>query len=234
MSLLIAYNIVFGVFQHYPSMVLASHDFFIISANLIGGIAGYLSEQQRRLLFLREHEVDEERRLHLVRSLHDPLTGLPNRALLYDRLDTALASAQREGDTYCALFIDLDGFKQVNDDLGHEMGDRVLSTIALRLRQAMRESDTIARLGGDEFFAIARGIKSEADAMALGDKLISAISEPMQELPGRMGASIGICIFPYPGMTAVDIIRRADQAMYRAKLGGKNACLLASFDPEEL
>lgn len=232
LSLLITYNIIFGGLQHYPGWMLASHDFFIMSANLIGGIAGYLNEQQRRLLFLREHELDAERNLHLTRSLHDPLTGLPNRALLYDRLESAMAISQREGDSCCAMFIDLDGFKHMNDDFGHETGDRVLRAIALRLKDAMRDSDTVARLGGDEFCVITRGIKSAEDATALGDKLIRAVSEPILGVEGNLSASIGICIFPYPGMTTMDIIRRADHAMYRAKLNGKNNCFLASIEPE--
>lgn len=234
LSLLLAYNIIFGGFQHYPAWVLASHDFFIISANLIGGIAGYLSEWQRRLLFLRERELDSERHLQQVRALHDPLTGLPNRELLYDRLESALAQAQRAGDIFSAMFIDLDGFKDVNDTLGHETGDHVLRTVARRLRETVRESDTVARLGGDEFFVIARGIGTEAGAQGLCHKLIDAIREPYPELPPtlQLSASVGICIFPYPGMTVKNILRRADQAMYRAKLGGKNACVMASIEAE--
>lgn len=233
-SLLLAYNIIFGGFQHYSAWVLASHDFFIVSANLIGGIAGYLNEQQRRLLFLREQELEKERQHHHVRSLHDPLTGLPNRELLYIRLDSVIEMTHRESDVHSAMFIDLDGFKWVNDRFGHDAGDQVLRVVASRLKSVMRESDTVARLGGDEFFVIASGISSWIDAEALGNKLIASIRESLPGLPAdlMLSASIGICVFPYPGMTATDIIRRADQAMYRAKLGGKSACVVASFDAE--
>ncbi len=229
LSLLLIYNLVFGMIQDYPGWMLMSHDFFIVSANLIGGLAGYFNEQQRRLLFLRERELDEERHRHMTRALHDALTGLPNRELLGDRLETAMAMALREGELYSALFIDLDGFKAVNDSLGHETGDQVLQVISQRLKAAIRDSDTVARLGGDEFFVVARGIASEADASVLGNKLNAAISEPIPELPPNLAlsASIGICMFPYEGMSAADIIRRADQAMYRAKLSGKDACIVA-------
>jgi len=233
LSLFLCYNVIFGHFQHYPLEVLARHDFFIVSANLIGGIAGYLTEKQRRMLFLRERELDEERTMHLNRSLHDALTGLPNRDLLYDRLEHAAAMAQREDDTCCAMFIDLDGFKQVNDKLGHDAGDRVLKTVAQRLREAVRDSDTVARLGGDEFFVIVYGIDSVAEARAFGDKLIASISDPLPGVPAELAisASIGICLFPYQGMTVADTIRRADEAMYKAKTGGKSACVLAATVP---
>ena len=229
LSLLFIYNLIFGVIQHYPGWVLLSHDFFIVSANLIGGLAGYFNEQQRRLLFLRERELDEERHQHLTRALHDTLTGLPNRELLSDRLETAMAMALREGGSYSGLFIDLDGFKAVNDNLGHQAGDRVLQVIAHRLKKVVRDSDTVARLGGDEFFVVARGIANKADASGLGDKLIAAIREPIPELPCNLAlsASIGICLFPYTAMSAADIIRRADQTMYQAKMSGKDACIVA-------
>lgn len=113
------------------------------------------------------------------------------------------------------------------------MGDQVLREIALRLRATVRESDTVARLGGDEFFFLAHGVRTEAEAIALARKLISAISAPMQGVPDdlALGASIGMCIFPYPGMAGVsEVIRRSDQAMYRAKIDGKGTSVLSSGD----
>lgn len=233
--LVLAYNLVFGGMLDYPFEVLASHDFFILSANLIGGTAGYLNEKQKRLLFLRERELNEEREKHLTQSLHDPLTGLPNRGLLYDRLAQACATARRDEATCCGYFIDLDGFKEVNDRLGHEVGDRVLCDVARGLRGAVRQSDTVARLGGDEFFYVAHDIRTEADAMALAQKLIRAIETAVGHAPDDLpvGASIGMCLFPFEGMTSVsDIIRRADRAMYHAKLGGKGTAVLAVADLE--
>lgn len=234
--LLLAYNIVFGGFHNYPLHVLISHDFFIVSANLIGGVAGYLSEKKSRLLFIREHELDKDRCKHLSRSLHDSLTGLPNRELLYDRMKQAWLHAEREGFKYCGYFIDLDGFKEVNDRLGHEKGDQVLRQIAQRLRDAVRESDTVARLGGDEFFFLAYGIHTEPEATALARKLISIISSPVSDLPTDMnlGASIGMCFFPAPGISDFEeVIKCADQAMYRAKNAGKGTCVLGTGDQED-
>jgi len=228
--LLLGYNAVFGGFLDYPLPVLASHDFFILSANLIGGTAGYLNEKQRRLLFLRERELDEERCRHLNRALHDSLTGLPNRELLYDRLEHAWARAKRDGDSFCAYFIDLDGFKAINDRLGHDAGDQVLCEIARRLRDTVRESDTVARLGGDEFFYIAHGIRSEGEAAVVASKLLEAIAQPVPDFSAdlALGASIGMCLFPYPSMRSVsEVIRRADQAMYRAKQDGRGGALMA-------
>lgn len=234
-ALLLAYNIVFGGVHAYPFEVLASHDFFILSANLIGGTAGYLNEKQKRLLFLRERELNEERHKQLTRALHDSLTGLPNRELLHDRLEQALMRAQRDEVTYCGYFIDLDGFKSVNDRLGHQIGDQLLHQVAQQLKRTVRQSDTIARLGGDEFFYLAEGIRTEADATALAHKIIQSIETAMGDVAADLplGASIGMCLFPYPGLTEVsDIIRQADHAMYRAKLGGKGVPVLATGDLE--
>ena len=225
----------FGAVHAYPFEVLASHDFFILSANLIGGTAGYLNEKQKRLLFLRERELNEERHKQLTRALHDSLTGLPNRELLHDRLEQALMRAQRDEVTYCGYFIDLDGFKSVNDRLGHQIGDQLLHQVAQQLKRTVRQSDTIARLGGDEFYYLAEGIRTEADATALAHKIIQSIETAMGDVAADLplGASIGMCLFPYPGLTEVsDIIRQADHAMYRAKLGGKGVPVLATGDLE--
>lgn len=222
-ALLIAYNVVFGLVVEYPLHTLIGHNFFIVSANLIGGSAGYLAERQRRLLFVREQELDAERKHHLQRSLHDGLTGLPNRDLLYDRIVHAENEALRHGTRHCGYFLDLDGFKNVNDSFGHKVGDQVLHEVARRLQSSVRASDTVARIGGDEFFVLAEEIGDEAAAHALARKLLKEIAEPLGFLPenAHMGASIGLCIFPYEGMSISDLIHRADEAMYRVKTSGK-------------
>lgn len=221
--LLAAYNVLFGLVADYPLHTLIGHNFFIVSANLIGGSAGYLAERQRRILFVREQELDTERRHHLQRSLHDGLTGLPNRDLLYDRIVQAEHGAQRHGTLHCGYFLDLDGFKNVNDSFGHKVGDQVLHEVAGRLQAAVQVSDTVARIGGDEFFVLAEDIGSVAAAHALARKLLQEIAEPLPSLPvpAQIGASIGLCIFPYDGMTVSDLIHRADEAMYRVKTSGK-------------
>jgi diguanylate cyclase (GGDEF)-like protein len=222
---LLLYNLLFGYVRAYPEPILLSENFFMISANLIGGAAGYLVEYQRRQLFLREMQLDRERRLHLQRSLHDRLTGLPNRDLLDDRMNQALAMARRDSERHAGFFVDLDGFKNVNDQLGHEAGDVVLREIARRLVTATRETDTISRLGGDEFFLLVQDIGSCDAAVHLAEKLIRIIEQPVAGLPKApaISASIGICLFPQVGLesTSEAIIRSADQAMYRAKAAGK-------------
>lgn len=234
-ALLIAYNVVFGLIVEYPLHTLIGHNFFIISANLIGGSAGYLAERQRRLLFVREQELDAERKHHLQRSLHDGLTGLPNRDLLYDRIEHAEKEALRHGTQHCGYFLDLDGFKNVNDSFGHKVGDQVLHEVARRLQSSVRASDTVARIGGDEFFVLAEDVGDMAAAQALAHKLLKEIAEPLGFLPenAQMGASIGLCIFPYDGMSISDLIHRADEAMYRVKTSGKGSFSVADTSVPE-
>lgn len=221
--LFLSYNLIFAVWKGYPVPILVSHDFIIISANLIGGASGYLKEYQERQLFLRERELEEERQNHLKRSLHDRLTGLPNRELLYDRIQQALKHTHRDCSCHAGFFIDLDGFKPINDEYGHEVGDLALRAVAARLSDAMRDTDTVARLGGDEFFVLAIGIGSVSDAMRQADRMLALIKTARVGIPSvELSASIGICPFPYEGATVEDIIRRADQAMYLAKKAGKD------------
>lgn len=229
--LLITYNLLFGWVMGYSHQILISHDFFIISANLIGGSAGYLAELQRRILYLREYELDEERQHHQTRSLHDGLTGLPNRDLLHDRITQAMVAAQRECSIHCGFFLDLDGFKAINDQLSHNMGDLVLQEVARRLTSAVRGMDTVARIGGDEFFILALDIESDVAAYQLAEKLLDQFSSPFPGIPEDMllGASIGICLLPYEGMTASDFIQRADKAMYQVKGAGKGHFALAGM-----
>lgn len=232
--LLIAYNLLFGAVMDYPLHTLAIHDFFIISANLIGGSAGYLAERQRKILFMRERELDEERRHHMTRSLHDSLTGLPNRDLLYDRISQVMAQSQRGETIHCGFFLDLDGFKEVNDKLSHKMGDHVLHQVALRLTSAVRSVDTVARIGGDEFFVLALDIGAEEAACILAKKLLDQFTTPIPGIPDdlSLGASIGMCVFPYEGMSVSDLIHRADAAMYHVKHTGKGDFALAEMPLE--
>lgn len=221
LALVAAYNILFWLLHPYPARLMITHDFFILCANVIGAFDCYLSEAQGRRLFYREQELDEERRHHLERSLHDNLTGLPNRELLHDRLEQAVRSAGRQGESGVGIFIDLDGFKPINDTYGHDAGDHVLQVVAHRLRNAVRESDTVARLGGDEFFIVANNVFDQAAIMVLIETLATKLSEPV-DLPGgeripEIHASFGFCNFPYPEETAHNIIRRADLSMYSVK-----------------
>ena len=229
----ISYNLILGGLREFPLPTLLSHNFFIISANLIGGGAGYLAEYHRRELFVREAELERERQHHLERSLHDRLTGLPNRELLEDRLAQLLARARRDSGTHAGLFIDLDGFKPINDQFGHDRGDAVLRLIARRLEAAVRQTDTVSRLGGDEFFVLAHDLDTPARAGQLAEKLLACIAEPIADAPeaGGLGASIGICVFS-GGVRSPEnpqeIIRAADQAMYEAKGDGKHRYAIAT------
>jgi diguanylate cyclase (GGDEF)-like protein/PAS domain S-box-containing protein len=173
---------------------------------------------------------DVTARKHLEQRLqrmahYDDLTGLPNRTLFFDRLDYTLAQAKRNGNLFALLFIDLDGFKRVNDTLGHEAGDNLLQEVAKRLTQCVRESDTVARVGGDEFAIILSGIVQATDAGQIAEKIIEALGIPI--FPGtlrcKVGASIGISLFPTDGVDRETLLNRADAAMYRTKEQGKNA-----------
>ena len=155
---------------------------------------------------------------------HDPLTGLPNRQLLLDRLEQAIAQAIRQQKQLAVLFIDLDGFKPVNDRLGHELGDRLLRSVAGRLADCLRTSDTLARLGGDEFILVMSTPADRPGAEAVAQKIVTNLSAPFT-LDGReirIGASVGIALFPEHGETAADLIRNADRAMYEVKDSGRN------------
>jgi diguanylate cyclase len=228
-TVLIAYNFVFLSTHGFVPATLFTHDFFIISANVIGGVAGYLQEWQTRKLFLQGQELEQERQKHLDRSLRDPLTGLANRELLHARLQQAIAESNRDGTAYASFFIDLDGFKKINDRQGHELGDKVLQAVAAQLSLSVRESDTVARLGGDEFFVVCRGIDSLAQAQAQAQRLVSHIENSFVEglVANAVSASVGVCLAPYVGMAVKDVIASADKAMYQAKKAGRGRCVIA-------
>jgi len=155
----------------------------------------------------------------------DPLTGLPNRLSLASRLDHAIATARQEGRSAAVLFIDLDGFKAVNDGRGHAAGDAVLREIATRLRARLRDTDTVARLGGDEFVVVAERMGDARQASRLATKLLGVIADPIEVGAETLGvtASIGISLCPEDGQQGDALIAAADAAMYAAKRGGKDA-----------
>jgi diguanylate cyclase (GGDEF)-like protein/PAS domain S-box-containing protein len=165
----------------------------------------------------------EEERLQYL-ATHDPLTNLPNRILFNDRLNQALARAQRNRRLVGLLFIDLDGFKAINDNFGHEKGDRLLQTVARRLSGSIRHSDTVARVGGDEFTGLMEDLSDVQSASGVAAKILSSISRPFQvdDNQIQISASIGISIYPIDGGTAEILLRKADIALYRAKALGKN------------
>ncbi|UQB42810.1 diguanylate cyclase [Thiomicrospira microaerophila] len=158
-------------------------------------------------------------------AYYDALTGLPNRSLLYDRLHQAMAQADRRDQRLALVFLDLDGFKPVNDNFGHEVGDLFLKHLALKMKSILREGDTLARLGGDEFIALLVDLQQSQSNNELMQRLLSVVSEPY-DYKGhvlRVTASIGVSYYPQSKpIEANQLIRQADQAMYRAKQSGKN------------
>jgi diguanylate cyclase (GGDEF)-like protein/PAS domain S-box-containing protein len=163
-------------------------------------------------------------------AYHDALTGLPNRLLFRDRLTVALAHAKRLQQHVAVMFLDLDGFKLVNDTLGHSLGDELLKVVASRLRGALREEDSIARMGGDEFTVLLSDLSRPDDAAKIAQKLLDTIAQPIrvdeQEL--FVTTSIGIALFPNDGETAEALLKNADHAMYRAKDVGRNSYQLCT------
>lgn len=168
---------------------------------------------------------------------HDPLTGLPNRLVFEERLESALERARRNDSRVALVFIDLNGFKAINDCLGHRAGDQVLVVMAARLRGALRGSDSVARLGGDEFVAVLEGLPvtrpQEDEAAAIAGKLLAALS-PAVPLDGglqHIGTSLGIALFPEHAQSMDRLIHIADQAMYAAKRSGDNQYRLGQALP---
>ncbi len=168
-------------------------------------------------------------------ALHDSLTNLPNRRLLRDRLDTALARAHRSLSTVAVLFIDLDHFKDVNDTFGHDAGDEVLVGVAAGIHAALRSCDTVARLGGDEFVVVCEDVASEHDVTGLAERLLEGVRRPVT-VQGRavsVAASIGIAIAGPHAETGEELIRLADLAMYRAKQRSDTSYVLADSAVDE-
>ena len=169
-------------------------------------------------------------------AFHDALTGLPNRALLAEHLDLALARARRNGTQAAVLFIDLDDFKLINDDFGHAAGDDLLREVASRLRQVVRETDTVARQGGDEFLVLAPDMQATAEAdvstqaVALAERVREALTPPLviSGIDVYVSASIGIVTFPSDAETGEELLKRADTAMYRAKDAGRDGHAVAA------
>ncbi|MFK5895203.1 MAG: EAL domain-containing protein [Pseudomonadota bacterium] len=167
---------------------------------------------------------DHQKQLEHI-AHYDALTNLPNRVLLADRLIQAMAQAHRRGSQLAVVFLDLDGFKNINDRYGHDIGDQLLMNLAVRFKEALREGDSIARLGGDEFVAILIDLSSEKDCVPLLERLLDAAIRPLS-ISNRVlnvSASLGVTFYPQTDEIDADqLLRQADQAMYQAKLAGKN------------
>jgi diguanylate cyclase (GGDEF)-like protein len=175
--------------------------------------------QEKYLDALQESRAELERQ-----ALYDELTGLPNRRLLAERLSQVLAIAEREGHRVALFYLDLDGFKPVNDRLGHAIGDLLLKRVAHRMLSRVRKSDTLARMGGDEFTWLVAYISEADQASLLAEGMLQALSEPY-DIEGHaieVTASIGIALFPDDARDPAGLILQADKAMYAVKRDGKN------------
>jgi diguanylate cyclase (GGDEF)-like protein/PAS domain S-box-containing protein len=165
-------------------------------------------------------------------AYHDILTGLPNRLLLFDRLKQSLAQAERSKRMLAVCYLDLDGFKPINDNYGHQAGDQLLIEIANRMQATVRSNDTVGRLGGDEFVLLLTDLENEDEFQLVVERLSHAINQPIslgESIHVKVGVSIGITVFPTDSDDPDILLRHADQAMYYAKQSGRNkVCLFSS------
>lgn len=158
-------------------------------------------------------------------AFYDALTDLPNRTLLMERLDQKIVNYERQRCTLAVMFLDLDGFKLINDTFGHNVGDELLRVISKRLLELVRQSDIVARIGGDEFVFVLHNPKAKDEILHVAERIISSINEPIEACNRTLeiGASVGISIFPDDGVKSIDLIKKADKAMYVSKASGRNS-----------
>lgn len=178
----------------------------------------------------REYELEctiqdlQAAKAELEKANYDPLTGLPNRVIARDRLHQGLLQAKRGNGQLAVMYLDLDKFKWVNDNLGHAAGDELLQQVAARCRECIRDSDTFARLGGDEFLCVLPAVDSQQVAEELAQRFVDTLNQPfaLRDGEARIGTSVGIAMFPAHGSTADQLIEFADAALYFAKHAGRN------------
>lgn len=204
--------------------------FHAISASLIRGADGKPVGFRGIARDVSERKSQEEQIKYL--ATHDGLTGLPNRLMFNQLLSHAVQGAKRYRKRFAVLFIDLDGFKVVNDTLGHDAGDQLLKEIAVRFKHTLRAMDVVARLGGDEFVVMMEDIGDPKQAVVLAQRILEATGEPVRLVSGecRVTASIGICVYPEEGEDEQTLMKNADAAMYLAKEKGKNNFRFYSTD----
>ena len=189
--------------------------------NIIGTLGSYAD-----ITHQREMEITLKKQKDILshQAHHDALTGLPNRILFQDRLEQSIQSSKRKKTKTALLFIDLDHFKEINDSLGHHVGDEILKTVSNRLKRVIREEDTVSRLGGDEFTIILGDLVEAQDSSIIAKKILKVLSEPMKTNSNTfyISSSIGISIYPDDGVSTQNLLKFADSAMYKAKDEGRN------------
>jgi len=186
------------------------------------GIIGYSQDITERKK--AEDKLREQQDMLYYQAHHDHLTGLPNRILFNDRLEKGIQKSSRQQTKLALLFIDLDNFKEVNDSLGHDIGDKVLKVVAEQFKTCIHKADTLARLGGDEFMVILEDLKKEEDAALLAHKILEISKEPIKvgKHTLHISASIGVSLYPSDTTDILDLLQYADIAMYKAKAKGRN------------
>ncbi|MDP1619805.1 MAG: diguanylate cyclase, partial [bacterium] len=218
-----------GVLVVYGTL---ANEFSTEIINLLNELAGDLAFGIDTLRSRAERVAVLEKLEHIAH--YDALTALPNRVLLADRLQQAMAQTHRRGDLLAVAYLDLDSFKDVNDNHGHDAGDQLLMVMAARMKETLREGDTLARLGGDEFIVVLTGLDNIEACLPMIERLLLAAAQPVQ-LDGillQVSASLGVTFYPQTEVTGPDqLLRQADQAMYQAKLAGKNRYHV--FDAEQ-
>ena len=212
------------------ALLVARRDPIVLDAAIVGGIRVIAR------VLAGEIELRRARAQGRAIGLRDPLTGLPNRLLFNDRLNSAIQEAHRTSEMFAVVFVDLDRFKNINDSLGHAVGDQVLAAVAKRLRGSVRSSDTVARYAGDEFTLILRHIVQRDDVVRIAEKIVRAMEAPLQLAAGlelNMTASLGLSFYPDDAVDAERLLKHADVAMYSAKGMGRNNFQAYVAVPEE-
>ena len=219
---------------YFPILVITAHPDHKLRA-LASGAKDFISKPfdlmevrtrihnmlEVRLLY---KQLEQQNRALESLALHDPLTGLPNRRLLMDRMALGIAHAHRNRGNMAVVYLDLDGFKEINDALGHDGGDALLKMVAARLAGAVRQEDTVARVGGDEFVIALAELSHGDDVVELVSKVLQAVSQPCS-IQGRsvnVTASVGVSVYPVHGDSVETLMKSADLALYEAKGAGKN------------
>jgi len=191
----------------------------------VSPVLGAQQLAENYVIFMTDISAIKQKQQELEYVAHfDVLTGLPNRVLLLDRLQKALSNAERHQRSLAVAFIDLDGFKDVNDSHGHAVGDQLLVMLSRKMEQALRTTDSIARLGGDEFVVLITDLENKTDCIPVLERLLEACTNllPVNEVLLKISASIGVTVYPEDHLSADQLVRHADQAMYQAKQSGKN------------
>lgn len=219
LAMLVMYLTVEFLFHSHAGARPINNGAFIFSALIISAVGGYIYERQRRLAHFRLRLIEHERARSEHSALHDPLTGLPNRRLLMERMHRALARDKRYHTYAAALFIDLDNFKPVNDRYGHDFGDKLLRAVAERLKEVVRDTDTVTRVGGDEFVVLLEDLVEPECAELLMQRMLLAFAAPFS-IEGevlRVEMSVGCALDPVDARAPRELLQAADRAMYEMK-----------------